>query len=72
MLIHTPFDVLLEIAEKTKLNLPIEINDLETESTMKSAWNRVMNLFSSKEALQINKTQNDYFTAPYTRQLHDQ
>ena len=72
ILVHTPYQILLEIAEKTNLNLPIELNDLDYKSVTSSAWNKIIACFNSPEAIEISNIQRKYFTAPYKQILHNQ
>jgi hypothetical protein len=69
ILVHTPFEKLLEIAEKSKLKLPIEENEIGRFANghfMSSFWHKFSDL-----PTEINEEkETKYFTAPYTSNLH--
>jgi hypothetical protein len=67
VLVETPVETLFEVAEKLKLKLPIEINDLHKEDTF-DIWNR----FACLSPTEVRKkTKRYYFTAPYSVDLHE-
>ena len=63
---HTPFNKLLELAEKTNLKLPIEINKWETDKES----NCLKRFFEPPVQDEENDTDNHYFYSPYTSSLH--
>jgi hypothetical protein len=69
VLVKIPFEKCLEIAEKIKFKLPIEINDLENndlESMVESFWFRFESLVPNEIR---NNKRRKYFTAPYSANL---
>lgn len=66
VLVRIPFEKSLETAEKIKLKLPIEYNDLAKYNCKKSMWSR----FESLQPEEIRKEYNrNFFTAPYNSNL---
>ena len=61
-MVETPPDRLLEIAEKIRLKLPIEDNNLNREDFSETLWHRFES-FVPDEIRQDNKRK--YFTASY-------
>ncbi len=75
ILLFTPFWKLLEIAEKVKLKLPIEVNEIATKSYFKNLWRRSNNKQTTCDGDQSKLDYDDvaqtrYFTAPYTSVMH--
>ena len=66
MLIETPFEKLLEVAEKLKLKLPIEENKLAKEES--SFWDKFQ-WFIPNEIK--NKKGKEHFTAVYSSDMRE-
>ena len=70
ILIETPLEKLLEVAEKIKLKLPIAENNLEKEGDFQSA---ISSLFNKIECLNPSKIHHEkprqYFTAAYNSSI---
>lgn len=67
MLVKIPFSKCLEVAEKVKFKMPIELNDLNQEnSKINSFWNHFETL--NPRAVSGEKKRM-YFTAPYSNNL---
>lgn len=69
ILIETPINKLFEIAEKIKLKLPIEKNDLFQKEHPHSILNK-FRCFMPDE-IKIQDSYRNYFTAAYSSNLHD-
>ncbi len=63
VLVEVPSEKLLEIAEKIRLKLPIETNNLNKENLTDSFWDK-FECFIPNEIKENNERRN-YFTAPY-------
>ena len=70
MLVYTPFAKLLEIAEKTKLKLPIELYKSD-RSLAESEGNciKLRKMFALPKEV-AEDTSVRYYTAPYMASLH--
>ena len=74
VLIETPIETLFEIAEKIKLKLPIEKNDLYEENKPKSLFNKLGCFFKPSfmpKNIEMKKSHRNFFTAAYQSNLHD-
>lgn len=68
VLVQTPVELLLHIAEKLKLKLPIEENDLYRENV-----DTVFHKFQCfmPDDIELKTSYRNYFTAPYSTSLHN-
>ena len=66
VLVETPFEKLLEVAEKLKIKLPIAENDLPKENLSTSIWNKID--FITPKAIKQEKRRS-FFTAAYSSNL---
>ncbi len=70
----TPFWKLLEIAEKVKLKLPIEVNEIVSTSYFANFWRKQSttnkNSSDGDAGGDEDTNQTRYFTAPYTSAMH--
>ncbi|CAF0848775.1 unnamed protein product [Brachionus calyciflorus] len=66
VLIKIPFEKALEIAEKIKHKLPIEINDLDKDQFKESFWYKFESLRPPEI---IREKKRSYFTAPYNSSI---
>lgn len=70
ILVKIPFEKCLEIAEKVKFKMPIEINDLEKEESENFGLNSFWKRFDSLVPEEVSKyKKRKYFTAPYSSNL---
>lgn len=70
VLVKIPFDKCLEIAEKVKFKLPIEINDLEKDDFESFVFNSFWYRFKSLVPEEVSSDKKrQYFTAPYSSNL---
>lgn len=70
LLVKIPFEKCLEIAEKVKFKMPIEINDLEKDNFEGFVFNSVWHRFKSLVPDEVNMDKKrKYFTAPYSANL---
>lgn len=71
VLIHTPFETCLEVAEKVGFKMPIELNDLDEDLSLDARltfrncfkWGRYRELATAEKR--------KYFLAPYTEKLRE-
>ena len=70
ILIETPLETLLGIAEKIKLKLPIEKNDLYREES-NSFWSRFKFKCFIPDGINMKHSNRRYFTTAYTTNLHE-
>ena len=70
VLVKIPFEKCLEIAEKVKFKMPIEINDLEKEDFESLVFNSFWYRFNSLTPDEISTDKKrQFFTAPYSANL---
>jgi hypothetical protein len=71
VLVKIPFEKCLEVAEKIRLKLPIEINDMEKENdNLHNLWSIFWDHFESLRPFEVRKDKKrDYFTAQYSSNI---